>query len=82
MCADTAELTYETVLTDPLIQLVMLSDGVSHAQLVTVLREAAAAMQAHAELLPTRPHLALVQSTNPSLPLLAEPPLDIRATGS
>jgi hypothetical protein len=75
MCANTAELTYETMLTDPLIQLVMQSDGVSHAQLAAVLRDAAKAMQAHAEPPPTRPHLALVHSA-------ARPPLELRPTGT
>jgi hypothetical protein len=79
MCA---KLTYETMLTDPLIQLVMQSDGVSHAQLVAVLHEAAEAVQARAELLPMRPHLTLVHSTALPLPLLAEPALEIRATGT
>ncbi len=79
MCA---ELTYEAMLTDPLIQLVMQSDGVSHAQLVALLHEAAEAVQARAELLPMRPRLWLVHSTELPLPLLAEPPLEIRATGT
>jgi hypothetical protein len=82
MCANTAELSYETMLTDPLIQLVMQSDGVSHAQLVAVLHDAAEAMQARTELLPMRPRLCLVHSTALPLQLLAEPKLEIRATGT
>jgi hypothetical protein len=65
MRADTAELTYEAMLSDPLIMLVMRSDGVTHDQLVAVLRDAAVAVQARAELLPMRRHLALVHSAPP-----------------
>ena len=79
MCA---ELTYEAMLTDPLIQMVMQSDGVSHAQLIAVLHEAAEAVQARAELLPMRPLLRLVHCTELPLPLLHEPVLEIRATGT
>ena len=87
MCANTADLTYEAMLTDPLIQLVMQSDGVTHAQLVAVLREAAEAMQARAELLPMRRRLALVHTAPPPplplpLPASAETRLHIRPTGT
>jgi hypothetical protein len=65
MCADNANLTYEGMLSDPLIRLMMDSDGVTHEQLVTVLREAAQAVAARAELLPMKPppvRLLLVHS--------------------
>jgi hypothetical protein len=50
MCQDEQRaLTFETILTDPLIRLMMASDGVSLAELVNVLevaREAVAAREA------------------------------------
>lgn len=52
MCADeTGALTFESLLTDPLVRLVMASDGVSLSELISVLevaREAVAAREAAA----------------------------------
>lgn len=75
MCADTNDLTYEAMLTDPLIRLMMASDGVTEEQLVAVLREAAAAVEARAELLPMKPpppRLTLVHSA-PAQPIACTP---------
>lgn len=86
MCADRSDLTYEAMLTDPLIRLVMQSDGVTHDQLVAVLREAAAAVQARAELLPMRPQLTLIEGS--AKPVAAPPaareaaPRVVRPTGT
>ena len=47
MCQDDRQaLTFETMLTDPMIQLMMASDGVSLAELITVLEVARAAVAA------------------------------------
>lgn len=90
MCADTTDLTYEGMLADPLIHLMMDSDGVSHDQLVAVLREAAEAVARRAELLPMKPpvpRLTLVHSRAEEPPVrLAPPPVVavqwVRPTGT
>lgn len=60
MCADTAELTFETMLADPLIRLMMQADGVSATQLGALLHRVA---EARAE----PPYLALVYCAPPRL---------------
>jgi hypothetical protein len=77
MCADTADLTYETMLIDPLIRLVMQSDGVTEAEFATLLHEVA---EARAEPQPRRSHLTLVHCS--ALPWLAVPQLQACAAGS
>ena len=44
---DADTLTYEDLLSDPLIRLVMQSDGVTVSQVVTILRAASAATRRH-----------------------------------
>jgi hypothetical protein len=77
MCADTADLTYETLLADPLIRLVMQSDGVTEAQFAAVLHRVAVA---RAEPRPPARHLTLVHSA--ALPWLAAPRLEVCAAGT
>lgn len=83
MCADRSDLTYEAMLTDPLIRMVMQSDGVTHEQLVAVLRDAATAVQSRAELLPMRPRLTLVHTAAiPPAPAPVQGELALRSTGT
>ncbi len=46
MCDDLRALSFENLLTDPLIRLVMKSDGVTHSDMVAVLEVARAAAMA------------------------------------